>query len=315
MLSLTFIIVFIFCLAIAIASILLSHQFITTYNTDFHRNYFYYLMAFFAFAFYGIWGQIIVRTLLKSMTTNVEIIEATANFLPVLGVPFLFISWIMLINMTYALLELKVKSSWFIVHFMLLLVLLIGIWRFYAFLDGDGQLVDEQLTYYEVGLLLLMELVYFLMCALILVYNIKKLQKSISKYIYRFLLLMVAGLVLRGCILPVSFISPWVLAPAILLYFASNFLPLFYLRNTADLIFMPIYAEHKSEEKMELIFKKHQISKREKEIVQHICEGKTNQQIADELFISLQTVKDHTHRIYTKIGIKSRMQLVQMVNA
>ncbi|MCK5700049.1 MAG: response regulator transcription factor, partial [Cyclobacteriaceae bacterium] len=161
---------------------------------------------------------------------------------------------------------------------------------------------------------LLMELVYFLMCALILIYNIKKLQKPISKYIYRFLLLMLAGLVLRGCILPVSFISPWVLAPAILLYFASNFLPLFYLRNTADLIFMPIYAEHKSEEKMELIFKKHQISKREKEIVQHICEGKTNQQIADELFISLQTVKDHTHRIYTKIGIKSRMQLVQMVN-
>ena len=255
-----------------------------------------------------------MRTLLKSMTTNVEIIEATANFLPVLGVPFLFISWIMLINMTYALLELKVKSSWFIVHFMLLLVLLIGIWRFYAFLDGDGQLVDEQLTYYEVGLLLLMELVYFIMCALILVYNIKKLQKSISKYIYRFLLLMVAGLVLRGCILPVSFISLWVLAPAILLYFASNFLPLLYLRITADLIFMPIYAEHKSEEKMELIFKKHQISKREKEIVRHICEGKTNQQIADELFISLQTVKDHTHRIYTKIGIKSRMQLVQMVN-
>jgi DNA-binding NarL/FixJ family response regulator len=56
------------------------------------------------------------------------------------------------------------------------------------------------------------------------------------------------------------------------------------------------------------------ISKREKEIVQQICEGKTNQQIADELFISLQTVKDHTHRIYSKIGINSRMKLVQLVN-
>jgi ATP/maltotriose-dependent transcriptional regulator MalT len=32
------------------------------------------------------------------------------------------------------------------------------------------------------------------------------------------------------------------------------------------------------------------------------------------LFISLQTVKDHTHRIYSKIGIRSRMQLVQLVN-
>jgi ATP/maltotriose-dependent transcriptional regulator MalT len=56
------------------------------------------------------------------------------------------------------------------------------------------------------------------------------------------------------------------------------------------------------------------ITKREKEIVEQICQGKTNQQIADALFISLQTVKDHTHRIYCKIGINSRMNLVQMVN-
>jgi DNA-binding NarL/FixJ family response regulator len=38
--------------------------------------------------------------------------------------------------------------------------------------------------------------------------------------------------------------------------------------------------------------------------------GKTNKQIAEELFISLQTVKDHTHRIYSKLGVKSRTQLV-----
>ncbi len=60
---------------------------------------------------------------------------------------------------------------------------------------------------------------------------------------------------------------------------------------------------------------KYQITKREREIVEQICQGKTNQQIADELFISLQTVKDHTHRIYTKIGINGRMKLVQLVNA
>ena len=315
MLSLTFIVVFIFCLAIAVASILVSHQLITTYNSDFHRNYFYYLVGFYAFALYGIWGQIIIRTILKNLTANVEVIETTANFLPVLGVPFLFISWIMLINMTYAVAELSVRRFWFVVHIILFLLLLTAIWGFYGLLDRDGQHVDEQLAYFEMGLLLLMEFVYYIICALLLLYNIKKFQKPSSKYIYRFLLLLLAGWVLRASILPMSFIGPWVLVSAILLYFVSNFLPLFYLRIRADLIFSPIYAEDKSEEKMELIFKKHQISKREKEIVQHICEGKTNQQIADDLFISLQTVKDHTHRIYTKIGIKSRMQLVQMVNA
>jgi DNA-binding NarL/FixJ family response regulator len=46
-----------------------------------------------------------------------------------------------------------------------------------------------------------------------------------------------------------------------------------------------------------------------------MCLGKTNKQIADELFISLQTVKDHTHRIYSQLGVRSRMQLVQLMDA
>src|SRR5690606_31561711 len=40
------------------------------------------------------------------------------------------------------------------------------------------------------------------------------------------------------------------------------------------------------------------ISKREAEIILEICSGKSNKAIADKLFITLQTVKDHTHRIY-----------------
>jgi ATP/maltotriose-dependent transcriptional regulator MalT len=59
----------------------------------------------------------------------------------------------------------------------------------------------------------------------------------------------------------------------------------------------------------------HGITKRERQVVEQICLGKTNKQIAEELFISLQTVKDHTHRIYSKLGVKSRMQLVQTMDA
>jgi ATP/maltotriose-dependent transcriptional regulator MalT len=65
---------------------------------------------------------------------------------------------------------------------------------------------------------------------------------------------------------------------------------------------------------MEHVFTRYGITKRERQIVQKICLGKTNQQVADELFISLQTVKDHTHRIYGKLGVKSRMQLVQRMD-
>lgn len=315
MLSLTFIIVFIFCFAIAVASILVSHQFITTYNTEFHRNYFYYLVAFFAFAFYGIWGQILMRLLLSSIDTGGEVVETVANFLPVLGVPFLFISWIMLVKMAYSLVDESPKKSIPIIHFGLFVVFITAVWALFAFLDEGGFLFGVQLAYVEIGLLIFIELVYMILFVGIYLHYAKKHNRPNRKIINRFMLLICAGLILRGVVLPFSFTSQWILAPLILIYFFSNFPPLFYLKLNADLAFTPMHAENPSEEKMAFIFKKYRITKREKEIVEQICQGKTNQQIADELFISLQTVKDHTHRIYSKIGINSRMNLVQMVNA
>lgn len=55
------------------------------------------------------------------------------------------------------------------------------------------------------------------------------------------------------------------------------------------------------------------ISKREQEVIQLISRGLTNQEIADALFISLKTVKDHNYRIFQKTGVRNRVELVQLV--
>jgi len=60
------------------------------------------------------------------------------------------------------------------------------------------------------------------------------------------------------------------------------------------------------------LFEKYNISKREMEVIQLICEGYTNQQIADKLFISIETVKDHNSRIFLKTGVKNRTQLARL---
>jgi DNA-binding CsgD family transcriptional regulator len=52
------------------------------------------------------------------------------------------------------------------------------------------------------------------------------------------------------------------------------------------------------------------ISAREREVLDLVCKGHTNKEISDMLFISLQTVKDHVSRIYRKIGVKNRIQLM-----
>lgn len=55
------------------------------------------------------------------------------------------------------------------------------------------------------------------------------------------------------------------------------------------------------------------ISKREKEVAECLIEGMTNQEIADRLFISLATVKDHNHKLFRKCGVRNRLELVNLL--
>lgn len=52
------------------------------------------------------------------------------------------------------------------------------------------------------------------------------------------------------------------------------------------------------------------ITKREAEIIAFVCQGKTNREISDLLFLSLQTIKNALYTIYKKIGVSSRAGLI-----
>lgn len=53
------------------------------------------------------------------------------------------------------------------------------------------------------------------------------------------------------------------------------------------------------------------LSKQESNIKKLILEGKTNKEIANELFISISTVKTHITNIYSKLKVSSRQELVR----
>ncbi|MEM7798418.1 MAG: LuxR C-terminal-related transcriptional regulator [Chloroflexota bacterium] len=52
------------------------------------------------------------------------------------------------------------------------------------------------------------------------------------------------------------------------------------------------------------------LSEREIEVLSLMAEGKTNQQIADQLFLTLNTIKVHSRNIYSKLDVHNRTQAV-----
>ena len=53
------------------------------------------------------------------------------------------------------------------------------------------------------------------------------------------------------------------------------------------------------------------ISKREMEVLQLMAEGLSNQEIAERLFVSLNTVKTHSSKVLEKLDVKRRTQAVE----
>ena len=75
---------------------------------------------------------------------------------------------------------------------------------------------------------------------------------------------------------------------------------------------------NKNEKPIEKVLDKirevYSFSNREKEIIEQIYGGLSNEEIAEKLFISIHTVKTHIENIYRKMGINKRTSLFNIIN-
>jgi len=58
-----------------------------------------------------------------------------------------------------------------------------------------------------------------------------------------------------------------------------------------------------------------ELTPQELTVARLVAEGATNQQVAEQLFLSRKTVESHLHKVYTKLGIGSRKQLMDVLPA
>jgi DNA-binding NarL/FixJ family response regulator len=57
----------------------------------------------------------------------------------------------------------------------------------------------------------------------------------------------------------------------------------------------------------------YKLTDRELEVLRLVCAGSINKEIAEQLYISNHTVKDHIRHIMDKLGVKSRNRIVSAI--
>ncbi len=68
-----------------------------------------------------------------------------------------------------------------------------------------------------------------------------------------------------------------------------------------------------SRESLAPVFGRYGLTDREKDVLLLLLDGKSYKVMKDELFLSLQTVKNYVSRIYGKLGVRNRVELVNLV--
>lgn len=85
----------------------------------------------------------------------------------------------------------------------------------------------------------------------------------------------------------------------------------FFNSAITNLIFEDFYSSQRAGDRRQKRLKSSELSKRENEVLELIADGKSNQETADLLFISIKTVETHKMNILEKLGLKNTAELVK----
>ena len=98
-----FLITFIITAALAAIGILVTYQLYQTHQKPVLQILLYQQIFLISFFIYGIWGNIVLHEILADLNLSQELETKIAIFIPVLGIPFLIVSWFMLLRFSFAL--------------------------------------------------------------------------------------------------------------------------------------------------------------------------------------------------------------------
>lgn len=295
-------------------SIFAVHQMSQKYRLPFLSVYFYFLIFLNIFGIYGIAGARIIREILvtlKTPTASIEYISLVFNYL---GIPFLILAMYMFIRLCTEMVKRNLSSAFNLIYFSLQFLLFLAYGFILVMISRSG---GNHFDMINRVILIAYSALSGITCALALVFlfflqrrflDIKE-RRSIQTFGLLYLIILITLIVLVN----LSHLSPWLQGFFLLFLLASHLIPIFFLNINLDKYYIEPVVVIDFNQSVQEFAGKFGISGREKEIIELICKGKSNQDISDCLFISLQTVKDHIHRIYLKTDVKNRVQLANLI--
>jgi DNA-binding CsgD family transcriptional regulator len=297
-------IIFILSVAMTAGGIVLSTRLRSRYQHDIFSILLYFQVFIYTFGFYGIWGQAVIKAILADYMSP-EQLGHISDIAMLLGLPFLVFAWLMLLRFSSGLSG-RITRSWFVPVFLLLNFSVLIILGYFLSRVNEMQPVSLIKGYY-----LSMNFLYSAISSLMILSGLKK-RSLIRTYDRKIIASAIFSImILQG--IPILFYKTetWIAIIFIITFFAGNiFLPVYLNYGTL----MPALTnETQKDISFEDFCKRFEVSPRETDIIREICNGLSNKEIAEKLFISLQTVKDHTHRIYIKTNVRSRVQLINLV--
>ena len=307
--NLTFLATFISTSGLAAIGILAAQQLLQTHKTNEFQTLLFQQIFLFSFFIYSIWGNLMLRQVITEINLTREMNDRLAFFIPLPGLPFLVVSWYMLLKFSFNVNGRQVTKKWIYGYFAgsVLMIFLI----LYLFHAGYISTPDNPDIFLIRTFILANLFIHGLFFLPFLKSKTAPAALQIKNSLFRCIAFSLGGIFIGTS--AAAFVSTAGfagLAISFLLIFASGaFLPVCFRYSFPTVKQEP----EKTTGNFKSFCLKYNISKREAEIVQQICAGNTNRAIAENLFITIQTVKDHTHRIYTKTQVKNRIQLANLV--
>jgi DNA-binding CsgD family transcriptional regulator len=296
--------IFILSVALAAGGVVLSSRLRNRYRHDIFSTLLYFQVFIFTFGFYGIWGQVVIKAFLSSYI-SAELLARFSDIAMLLGLPFLVFAWLMLIQFSFGISGRK-NNNWHVFLFLLINFSIIIIVGYIIAKTSAVQPVSLIKDYF-----ISMNFLYSIIASLLILFPLK--GRSIIHDYDRKIIAPAIFFISISQGVPLLFYTsqPYVAIIFIFTFFTGNtFLPVYLNYGT---LLSAFTIETTKDLSFEEFCKKYEVSPRETDIVREICNGLSNKEISDKLFISLQTVKDHTHRIYIKTNVKSRVQLINLV--